>query len=50
MWSSPVSDAVVELVAPIPGELVVDLGLTVVEAGTRDLAGRPVRIVQAHRA
>jgi ubiquinone/menaquinone biosynthesis C-methylase UbiE len=26
MWSSPVSDAVVELVAPVPGELVVDLG------------------------
>jgi ubiquinone/menaquinone biosynthesis C-methylase UbiE len=26
MWSSPVSDAVVDLVAPVPGELVVDLG------------------------
>jgi hypothetical protein len=32
------------------GARLADIGFTVVEAGTRELAGRPVRIVRARRA
>lgn len=39
MWNSPVSDAVVDLVAPRPGELVVDLG-----AGMGPAAMRAARL------
>jgi ubiquinone/menaquinone biosynthesis C-methylase UbiE len=38
MWSSPISDAVVDLVAPRPGELVVDLGAGMGPAAVRAAA------------